>query len=225
MSERAWFNRERYAIVFWTTLGHNILRKLSLRNHCKVNCLVITFDRITERPGSASSFLQFTKLSKLRAKRFETIFEDFVRNGQTSHQFPSVNQPKNIPEQGRIQDLFRRGCTRLLLYFNTNKPHSFFFLQNTSCIRKPQVISGRGGVRTPCTLPLDPPQLNKRQRSTERPLQISPFLQFDKTFRKPIKLRENILKWLSSEWLTSWLCFKFFFRLLLCPHMKKEQNW
>ena len=30
-----------------------------------------------------------------------------------------------------------------------------FFLQNTSCIRKPQVISG--GVRTPCTLPLDPP--------------------------------------------------------------------
>ena len=50
----------------------------------------------------------------------------------------------------------RRGCTRLLLYFNTNKPHSFFFfLQSTSCIRKPQVISG-GGVCTPCTLPLDP---------------------------------------------------------------------
>ena len=61
------------------------------------------------------------------------------------------------PVQGRIQDFFRRGCTRLFLYFNTNKPHSFFlFLQNTSCIRKPRVISGRG-VRTPCTLPLDPP--------------------------------------------------------------------
>ena len=29
-----------------------------------------------------------------------------------------------------------------------------FFLENTSCIRKPQVISG--GVCTPCTLPLDP---------------------------------------------------------------------
>ena len=60
---------------------------------------------------------------------------------------------------------FRRGCTRLLLYyFNTNKPHSlFFFLQNTSCIRKPQVISG--GVRTPCTLPLDPPLYNTPQRS------------------------------------------------------------
>ena len=58
--------------------------------------------------------------------------------------------------RGGSRIFLRRGVTRLLLYFNTNKPHSFlFFLQNTSCIRKPQVISG--GVRTPCTLPLDPP--------------------------------------------------------------------
>jgi len=58
--------------------------------------------------------------------------------------------------RGGSRIFFRRGCTHLLLYFNTNKPHSFFFfLQNTSCIRKPQVISG-GGVHTPCTLPLDP---------------------------------------------------------------------
>ena len=42
--------------------------------------------------------------------------------------------------RGRSRIFFRRGCTRLLLYFNTNKPQ-FFFLQNTSCIRKPQVIS------------------------------------------------------------------------------------
>ena len=36
----------------------------------------------------------------------------------------------------------------------------FFFLRNTSCIRKPRVISGEGGgVRAPCTLPLDPPVL------------------------------------------------------------------
>ena len=61
--------------------------------------------------------------------------------------------------RGGSRIFFSRGCTRLLLYFNTNKPHSsLFFLQNTSCIRKPQVISGKGGgVRTPCTLPLDPP--------------------------------------------------------------------
>ena len=61
-------------------------------------------------------------------------------------------------QQGRIQDFFRRGCTRRLLYFNTNKPHSFFFgripvvLENC---RSSQ--GGGGGVRTPCTLPLDPP--------------------------------------------------------------------
>ena len=56
--------------------------------------------------------------------------------------------------RGGSRIFFRRGCSRLLLYFNTNKPHSFLFflLQNTSCIRKPQVISG-GGVRTPCTPP------------------------------------------------------------------------
>ena len=55
--------------------------------------------------------------------------------------------------RGGSRIFFRRGCTRLLLYFNTNKPHSFFFfLQNTSCIRKPKVISGGGGAH-----PLHPP--------------------------------------------------------------------
>ena len=34
-----------------------------------------------------------------------------------------------LANQGRIQDFFRRGCTRLWLYFNTNKPHSFFFAE------------------------------------------------------------------------------------------------
>ena len=63
---------------------------------------------------------------------------------------------ENVTYRGGSRIFFRRGCNRLLLYFNTNRPHFFFFLQNTSCIRKPQVISG-GGVRTPCTLPLDPP--------------------------------------------------------------------
>ena len=39
-----------------------------------------------------------------------------------------------------------------LVSCSTSTPinHTVFFLQNTSCIRKPQ-------VRTPCTLPLDPP--------------------------------------------------------------------
>ena len=48
----------------------------------------------------------------------------------------------------------------VLVSCSTSTPinHIVFFWQNTSCIRKPQVIlGGGGGVRTPCTLPLDPP--------------------------------------------------------------------
>ena len=55
---------------------------------------------------------------------------------------------------GGSRIFFRRGCTRLLRYFNTIKPHSFF-------CRIPVVLETAGhlrgrGVRTPCTLPLDP---------------------------------------------------------------------
>ena len=83
----------------------------------------------------------------------------------------SSTVPKRSVEAGSVWSgrggsriFFRRGCARLFLYFNTNKPHSFFFfffLQNTSCIRKPQIVSG--GVRTPCTLPLDPPLSGLKQ--------------------------------------------------------------
>ena len=47
-----------------------------------------------------------------------------------------------------------------LVSCSTSTPinHSFF-LQNASCIRKPLVISGERGVRTPCTLPPDLPLL------------------------------------------------------------------
>ena len=46
---------------------------------------------------------------------------------------------------GADPGFFRRGCTRLLLYFNTIKPHSFF-LQNTSCIRNCRSSQGGGGA-------------------------------------------------------------------------------
>ena len=55
--------------------------------------------------------------------------------------------------RGGSRIFFRRGCTRLLLYFNTNKPQSFFFWQNTSCIRKPQVISKGEGCAPPAPSP------------------------------------------------------------------------
>ena len=42
------------------------------------------------------------------------------------------------------QTLQQTSVPRLMFYFNTNKPQFFFFWRNTSCIRKPQVISGEG---------------------------------------------------------------------------------
>ena len=42
--------------------------------------------------------------------------------------------------RGGSRIFFRRGCTRLLLYFNTNTPHSFFFC------RLPVVLENRRSV-------------------------------------------------------------------------------
>ena len=69
--------------------------------------------------------------------------------------------------RGGSRIFFRRGCTRPLLYFNTNKPHSFF-------CRIPVVLENRrssqgvGGGHTPCTLPLDPPLQTERLRLQKR---------------------------------------------------------
>ena len=61
--------------------------------------------------------------------------------------------------RGGSQIFFRRGCTRLFLHFNTNKTHSFFFRRIPVVLENRR--SSRGGGRTPCTLPLDPPLLHK----------------------------------------------------------------
>ena len=45
-----------------------------------------------------------------------------------------------------------RGCTRLLLYFNTNKPHSFFFCRIPVLLENRRSSQGRGGAH-----PLHPP--------------------------------------------------------------------
>ena len=54
-------------------------------------------------------------------------------------------------------DFFLGGVALVSRSTSTPINHIVFFWQNTSCIRKPQFISGGGGVRTPCTLLLDPP--------------------------------------------------------------------
>ena len=72
-------------------------------------------------------------------------------------------QSEKLSIQGRIQG------GGALVSCSTSTPINhivFFLLQNTSCIRKPQVISGGGFALTPapsplhphpCTLTLDPP--------------------------------------------------------------------
>ena len=67
---------------------------------------------------------------------------------------------ENMVSQGRIEHFFLGAGA--LVSCSTSAPINHivvvvFFLQNTSRIRKPQVISEGGGVRTPCTLSLDPP--------------------------------------------------------------------
>ena len=46
-----------------------------------------------------------------------------------SKKFVEIVQKYRNATRGGSRIFFRRGCTRLLLYFNTNKPHSFFFAE------------------------------------------------------------------------------------------------
>ena len=58
---------------------------------------------------------------------------------------------------GADPGLFLGGGALVPCSTSTPINHIVFFLQNTSCIRKPQVIlGGGGGWGGPCTLPLDP---------------------------------------------------------------------
>lgn len=69
--------------------------------------------------------------------------------------------------RGGSKILLRRGCTSKELPFlrcltEILQPHFIFYLNTNkpqSCIRKLRVISG--GLRTPCTLPLDSPLYRK----------------------------------------------------------------
>ena len=73
-----------------------------------------------------------------------------------------LRQPfSNYKDAGADPGFFLGGGALVSCSTSTPINHIVFFWQNTSCIRKLQVISageeGGGGVRNPCTLPLDPP--------------------------------------------------------------------
>ena len=53
--------------------------------------------------------------------------------------------------RGGSRIFFRKGCTRLLLYFNTNKPHSFFFCRITVVLENRR--SSQGGCAPPAPFP------------------------------------------------------------------------
>ena len=54
--------------------------------------------------------------------------------------------------RGRSRIFLRRGCTCLLLFFNTNKPHSFCFCRIPVVLEKCRSSQGEGGAH-----PLHPP--------------------------------------------------------------------
>ena len=117
----------------------------------------VTFSCVSQFYILELSFLVTFSFILMSINFFFLFFNIILHKGDRLPMDMDFQGTQHVLCRGGSRIFFRRGCTRLFLYFNTNKPHSFFF-QNTSCIRKPQVISG-GGVRTPCTLPLDPPPL------------------------------------------------------------------
>ena len=62
------------------------------------------------------------------------------------------NQQTRTQVRGGSRIFVRRGCTRLLLYFNTNKPHSLFFCRVPVVLENRRSSQGGGDVH-----PLHPP--------------------------------------------------------------------
>ena len=122
---------------------------------------------------------------------------------------------KNVVlRRGGSKIFFRRGCTRLFLHFNTNKPHSFFFFRRIPVVLENRRSCRGGGGRTPCTLPLDPPLLHKILTwATVLYIHGQVSVEMHKI---PVK---KIVNYLTSTWLTLSLvgCVLWVFYLMV-PH-------
>ena len=66
--------------------------------------------------------------------------------------FSPFSLPSPLKHRGGSRIFFRRGCTRLLLYFNSNKPHSFFLAEYQLYQKTAGHLRGWGGSH-----PLHPP--------------------------------------------------------------------
>ena len=103
--------------------------------------LSFSLEVVSAVSGSVVMVLQITSLTFSWTSAPSTSLSWDINHRQ---QYSELTTWKiEVHDRGGSRIFFRRVCTRLLLYFNTNKPHSFLFWQNTS---------------TPYTLPLDPPQ-------------------------------------------------------------------
>ena len=91
--------------------------------------------------------------------KFQVFKREFLRNHLVY--WAQISEIAEIVMllRGGSRIFFRRGCTRLLLYFNTNKPHIFSFFCRIPVILENRRSSQGGGVRTLYTLPLDLPLL------------------------------------------------------------------
>ena len=94
-----------------------------------------------------------------------------------------------IKRRGGSRIFFRRGCTRLLLYFNTNKPHSFF-CRIPVVLEKARLSQGEGGGGAH---PLHPPPRSAPE--TKQPIDLRRWQIFF-VDKDPLIVRETGTLWL-----------------------------
>ena len=83
---------------------------------------------------------------------FSYNMSSFIQARTSRIQFSSADTASSYQMvwiRGGSRIFFRRGCTRLLLYFNTNKPHSFFCRILVVLENRRSCQGWGGGVRTP----------------------------------------------------------------------------
>ena len=131
-----------------------LLKKLEFCIHHPSINYKKTLPSLLQKFFSVFSLLQINILVKNSSEKFLSWYWPWSPEGWGVGEWMQNGMVRNGPHsRGGSRIFFRRGCTHLLLYFNTNKPHSFVFCRIQVVLENCK----SGGVRTHCTLPLDPP--------------------------------------------------------------------